>query len=145
MAWNNFRSSRIYSGQKIVVFPGYNNSNTTVSKSSGNYHTVRRGETLGLIARKYGVNTTDLKKWNNLRGNLIRINQDIRVKPPETTSQSTSSTEGKYHTVQPGDTLWEIANQYDGVTIEQIKRLNNLSNTDWLNIGQKIRLSKDKS
>lgn len=144
-AWNNLGSSRIYSGQKLIVFPGYNNSSNTVSKSSGDYHTVSRGETLGLIARKYGVRVSDLKRWNNFTGNLIRINQQIRVKPPETASQTTSAPGGEYHTVQPGDTLWEIANKYDGVTIEQIKRLNNMNNTDRLNVGQKIKIFEDKS
>ena len=35
-----------------------------------------------------------------------------------------------YHVVQPGDTLWNIAKRYDGVTVEMIKDINNLHNAN---------------
>ena len=43
------------------------------------YHTVRKGETLSVIAKKYHVTVANLKKWNNLKSNTIRINQKLRV------------------------------------------------------------------
>jgi len=46
-----------------------------------------------------------------------------------------------YHIVQKGDTLWDIAKEYDGVTVEQIKRLNKIRNTHHLQPGQKIRIA----
>jgi len=45
-----------------------------------------------------------------------------------------------YHTVQPGDTLWGIAIQYKGCTVEEIQKLNNLNNNSLLFIGQKIKV-----
>ncbi|MDZ7776286.1 MAG: LysM peptidoglycan-binding domain-containing protein [Bacteroidales bacterium] len=146
-AWNNLRSSRIYAGQKVIVFPGYNNSSSrTVSKSSDGYHTVKRGETLGVIAKAYNVKVAELKRWNNLSGNLIRINQQLRVKNPAESSQETATKEkARYYTVQPGDTLWDIANKYKGVTVDEIKRLNNIYNSKRLNVGQRIKLSAGNS
>lgn len=43
------------------------------------YHTVRKGECLPVIARKYGCTVTQLKSWNNLRGSLIYPNQRLKI------------------------------------------------------------------
>lgn len=43
-------------------------------------HTVRSGESLGVIARKYGVKVSDLKRWNGLRSDMIRAGQKLKVK-----------------------------------------------------------------
>jgi membrane-bound lytic murein transglycosylase D len=42
-------------------------------------HTVRSGEVLGLIAEKYKVRLSDLRAWNNLSGNMIRVNQKLVI------------------------------------------------------------------
>ncbi len=53
-------------------------------------HTVRRGESLGLIARKYGVKVSDLKRWNGLRSDMIRAGQKLKVHAtPKANSGST--------------------------------------------------------
>lgn len=44
------------------------------------YHTVRSGDTLGAIARRYGVSVDQLRRLNELRGNTIRPGQRLRVK-----------------------------------------------------------------
>ena len=49
--------------------------------SNPKYHTVKKGETLSSIAKKYHVSVNNLKKWNNLKSNTIRINQKLRVSP----------------------------------------------------------------
>jgi membrane-bound lytic murein transglycosylase D len=43
------------------------------------YHTVRKGECLPIIARKYGVSVANLKSWNNIRGSLIYPNQKLKI------------------------------------------------------------------
>lgn len=144
-AWNNLRSSRIYAGQKLIVFPGYQSSSSrTVAKTSGDYHTVKRGESLGIIANAYNVSVSDLRRWNNISGNLIRINQQIRVKPPVTTANTSADGDYIYHTVKRGDTLWEIARQYEGVSVNQIKELNSIYNSKRLHVGQKIKIASGK-
>ena len=101
-------------------------------------HRVRSGEVLGTIADRYRVRVSDLRKWNNIRGNLIRSGQLLKVwvKPGSqpTVASNRSSTPSdipasKTHLVQPGDTLWEISLKYKGLTIERIKQLNNLQNS----------------
>ncbi len=163
-SWNNLRGNTIYPGQKLVVYgPGYSGKKVaTASKSSStttkptdisnrdkNYHTVKNGENLGLIAQKYKCNVNDLKKWNNLKGNTIQPNQKLLVYKPkkEKTKQEISynnNLPGKYvyHTVKKGDTLWDIAKLYEGVSVDQIRKLNNIKNSKKLKPGQKLKVSE---
>jgi membrane-bound lytic murein transglycosylase D len=108
---------------------------------------VRNGDALGLIAQRYRVRTEDLKKWNNLQKNLIHPGQrlNIWVLPSTKITASNSSSkqlvppspDSKTYIVQPGDTLWDISNKFQGLTIEKIRNLNNLK-TNKLQPGQKL-------
>ena len=154
-AWNNIRGSTIYPGQKLTVYasPGGSSSGSssgTVQRSeNSSYHIVKSGENLGLIAKKYKCSVTDLKNWNNLRGTTIHPSQKLIVYEPIAKSQAqtgvvqTPDGEVKYiyHVVKRGDTLWDIAKQYDGVTVNQIRQLNNISNSRRLKPGQKLKVA----
>jgi membrane-bound lytic murein transglycosylase D len=113
---------------------------------------VKRGDVLGSIAIRHGVKVADLKKWNNLKGNNIRVGQRINIWTKQSTKStvaSSSKTSGKKVTfdasikgsktyvVQPGDTLWDITQKFNGLTIEKIKKLNKLANNK-IQPGQKL-------
>jgi len=156
-AWNNMRGTTIYPGQKLIVYADPDRKKSSTSSNSNikrsgeqSTHTVRSGENLGLIAKKYRCTTTDLKQWNNLKSSTIHPNQKLIVyKPEKNTAVSTTVVERTddgnvkylYHTVKSGDTLWDIAKQYDGVTVNQIKQLNNITNTRRLKPGQKLKVA----
>jgi len=154
-AWNNMRSSTIYPGQRLVVYPSarYNpsvapaKSTSTANKSTAptGTHTVRSGESLGLIASKYGCSVSDIKSWNNLSKNTIHPGQKLLVNKPASSVKVDENAEYVYHTVKSGDTLWDIAKLYDGVTVNQIKQLNNITNARRLKPGDKIRISVKSS
>lgn len=146
-SWNNLRSNTIYPGQKLVLYgsgsSNYYKSSTPVKRSSEkSSHVVKNGENLGLIAKKYKCTVTDLKEWNNLKSSNIYPNQKLIVYKPEAKKSSTVK-DGKYmyHIIRKGDTLWDIAKEYDGVTVDQIKSLNNIKNSKRLVPGQKIKIS----
>jgi len=146
--WNHLRSNTIYPGQRLVVYGAgsseyYRKSSAPVVRSSEkSAHIVKSGENLGMIAKKYKCTVTDLKEWNNLRSSVIHPNQKLIVYKPAEKPKSTIK-QGKYlyHVVRKGDTLWDIAKEYDGVTVEQIKRLNNLRNSNRIKPGQKIKIA----
>jgi len=111
-------------------------------------HRVSNGDVLGTIAQQYKVSVTDIKKWNNLYSNTIRVGQklDIWMVPGsyqasttvvKTAPQNMVINGTKYHVVQPGDTLWQISKTYDNISIEQIKKWNNLT-TNEIKPGQKL-------
>ena len=118
---------------------------------------VRRGDVLGKIAQDHSVRLSDLKAWNNIRGNTIYPGQKLTIylsggkkstsqvtpakkqtKPAPATNDGTF----KYHTVQNGDTLWDIAKIYDGVSVDQLLKLNEGLNNKRLQPGQKIKIQK---
>ncbi|HPS11847.1 MAG TPA: transglycosylase SLT domain-containing protein [Prolixibacteraceae bacterium] len=136
------------------------------------YYTVKTDEVIGMVAAWFKVKPSEIKYWNNMRGNLIRSGQRLTIYVPndeadyfkdfdnmsfnekqhaigKTTTQIIpglkSSTEDStyiYHVVRSGDNLWDIAKQYPGVSADDIKNLNNISNTRGLSPGQKLKIAK---
>ncbi len=116
-------------------------------------HQVRSGESLGTIARRHNVSVQDLRHWNHIKGDQIRAGQRLVLHPVPTPAKATDQAEAKaagrnkeyiYHTIQPGDTLWEIAKNYPGVSVDDIKRLNGHMNTHNLIVGKKIKVGVEK-
>ncbi len=84
-AWNNIRrSSYLRIGQRLAVSSKGSVSRASSSskavKASGQYHTVRKGESLWSISQKYkGVSADDIRQLNNLNGNSIRPGQRLKI------------------------------------------------------------------
>ncbi len=145
-SWNNLKSDNLRIGQKLIVYSSgapmaqAGNPKPVERSTTQTVHVVKSGETLGKIAQKYKCSVTDLKKWNNLKSNTIKIGQKLKVYPPEkqsTSSQNTASGNTVY-TVKSGDNLTKIAKQYN-VSVDYIKKKNNLKSND-LKVGQKLKL-----
>ncbi|MBX2965396.1 MAG: LysM peptidoglycan-binding domain-containing protein [Cyclobacteriaceae bacterium] len=102
---------------------------------------VKSGDVLGSIAMRYRVRVDDIKRWNNLSSNTIRIGQQLTIWTKQSASSETTSVAAtapkqvapvqipasKTYVVQPGDTLWHIARKFEGLTIEKIKSMNNMT------------------
>jgi membrane-bound lytic murein transglycosylase D len=136
-------------GKKELELLAKNTAGTTYGRDRIIYR-VRNGDVLGSIALRHGVKVTDLKKWNNLRSNTIHVGQRLNIflkantqakaalaTKPKTNLNTISSQGSKTYIVQPGDTLWDISQKFEGLTIEKIKSLNKLS-TSKLQPGQKL-------
>jgi membrane-bound lytic murein transglycosylase D len=116
------------------------------------YHTVLKGESLGLISNKYGVAVSELKRWNNLRSSTISSGAKLKIvstvkepvavpktvplaveKEEETAIASTEPTTSNpgeqllssVYTVQKGDNLSSIAKKFN-ISVAELKELNNL-------------------
>ncbi|HCW65531.1 MAG: LysM peptidoglycan-binding domain-containing protein [Leeuwenhoekiella sp.] len=98
---------------------------------------VRSGDYLGKIAERYGVGVSQIKRWNNLRSNNLRIGQRLTLYPSKpvasasssSASKSTSGGGQKKYVVQKGDSLWKIARKFPGVSAENLKVWNDISGT----------------
>lgn len=113
---------------------------------------VKSGDYLGKIASRHRCTVAQIKRWNNLRSNNIRVGQRLVIYrgghgPVSTSSAQTASkastashnsTETSTYTVRSGDTLSAIAEKF-GTTVSQLKSLNNLS-SNRINVGQKLKV-----
>lgn len=110
-------------------------------------HSVKKGETLSGIARKYGVSSSSIKSSNKLKSNTVRIGQKLRIKTTKKSSSSKKRSASKKrtttYTVKSGDTLSGIARKF-GTSSAQIKKDNKLKNSN-VRIGQKLKVSGTKS
>ena len=94
---------------------------------------VVKGDTLYSIANKLDTSVSELKKINNLSTNLLTVGQVLKI---PTKVVDLGNTE--IYQVQPGDTLYSIANRY-GISLSELKAINNLS-SDLLSIGQLLNV-----
>lgn len=164
-----------YFPNNTLVNPGSRSAYVTPADIKGKakvYYTVKSGDNVGFISEWYDVRASDLRYWNNINRNLIRIGQRLVIYVPENQKEkyekinsmtfvqkqamigksspvNTAKKEIKpvdsefiYYTVRRGDTLWEIAQKYNGVSSNEIKRLNKLTNDRGLYIGQKLKIKK---
>jgi membrane-bound lytic murein transglycosylase D len=113
-----------------------------VAANSGRIaYRVKSGDVLGTIASKHGVSVTQVKEWNELRSNLIKVGQTLyiyngKATPSQSLADNSSNTGQRTYTVRPGDSLW-IISQKHSLSVEYIKRLNNL-NSNNIKPGQKL-------
>lgn len=110
-------------------------------------HTVKKGESLGSIAKKYGVTVTNIKNWNNLKKDVITPNQRLTIyrsggpmaKASKQTSSGNSGTT-KTHVVKKGETLSSVANKYK-CTVADIRKWNGLKGNT-IKVGQKLKIKQ---
>jgi len=145
-------------GKKKLEYLARNTPGSTYGRQKIVYR-VRSGDVLGKIALRHHVRVSDLRRWNRIRGNLIRVGQRLSIwvlpaynsKTKKLYSASggkkrkkdgkkkplTASITGEFYHVKPGDTLWDISKLYNGISISKIKELNNLTNNR-IKPGQKL-------
>jgi len=132
---------------------------------------VKAGDNVGFISSWFHVRQNDLCYWNNIHRNMIRVGQKLVVYVPQkdkkkyekvnsmgfaqkqamvgkpVTMASAPKQEPldpnyEYYTVKRGDSIWDIAQKYTGITSDEIMKLNNISNEKGLYIGQKLKIKK---
>lgn len=116
---NNLSSNTLSIGQRLKI-PNAITSNEIT-------YTVKKGDSLWLIANRYDTTVNAIKDKNGLTSNNLSIGQILKI--PSTTNYIT-------YTVKKGDSLWLIAKNYN-TSVNDIKKLNSLSSNN-LSIGQKL-------
>ena len=138
-------------------------NNSSIGDGERITHKVRKGETLSHISMKYGVSVNNIRRWNGIKGNNIRVGQKIVIysnnKGPASSSSASSKTSSGsksdkssvkttedggylYYTVKSGDNLWDIAKKFDGVSYEQIMKINGFTKKSKIYPGNKIKIKK---
>ena len=106
-------------------------------------YSVVNGDYLGKIASNYNLKIYQIQKWNNLKSTKLNIGDNLFLYVSDDHLKKINNVKpsNKSYTVQKGDTLWDIAKMYAGVSVSRIKKLNKLkSNT--LKPGSKLIIPK---
>ncbi len=152
------RSTKLRRGQLIIVpthgpiLPEVARQVSAPEPAEVRWHRVRRGETLGSIARRYHVSQRQIQSLNGMgRSTRIRAGQRLRVSAGEAAPRAerksvrqvpvptVAAAEARSHLVRRGDTLTGLARRY-GVTVQALREANDLSVNDVLKSGTRLRI-----
>lgn len=101
-------------------------------------HKVKSGESLSVIAQKYRVSMTKIRKLNGLKSSTIRVGQTLIIAEGQPAAKQQQSSSSLIHKVKSGETLSEIALKYNS-SVKTILSHNNLSSPT-IRIGQKLKI-----
>jgi membrane-bound lytic murein transglycosylase D len=153
---NQLASNTIHPGQKLLlprddqllVDPQYASAAAELQQLQSGLiaadritHTVRPGENLSVIARRYRVSVNELQRWNNIRDpRTLRAGSRLVVFYTPTQSPSSQGGQGEIrYVVVRGDSLWSIARKYK-VRVNDLRTWNSLDKGVVLQPGQKLRI-----
>jgi len=124
--WNNISRNMIRSGQKMVIY-----------------------KPKGKSSRYSGIDEMTFRQKQEFAGRAVSKATSTASSGSSASSESSSAGTSDddpgdfiYYTVRSGDTLWDIAQKYPGVSDTDISRWNNLSNSNRIKPGQKIRIKR---
>lgn len=126
--WNKIKGSKIVPGQKLKI-------QTTVKK------TIIVDQEENNVAQNNSNEPSPQQEEERDETITEESENTASVETPKAAKEQIQP-KYKYYTVQPGDTLWKIANKHDGVSMEQIKRLNTGLKENKLAVGQKIKIKQ---
>ena len=101
------------------------------------YYIVKKGDSLWSIANKYGITVKELKEINKLTSNTLKVGQTLKL----TKNNEMIPEDYLVYKVKKGDSLWDIAKEYN-TTVDTLKKINNLSNGK-LTVNQQLFIPKN--
>ena len=153
--WNNFEGNNLLAGTKIIVSKGSDNqTEDAVAENKPEVrnveYVVKKGDFLGIIAKKNNVELADLKEWNNLDDNNIHAGQKLIIAKIEVSDAVAEKSSKKdkvskresqsHYLVRKGDSLYSISQKYPGVTISDIKKWNGIK-SESIKPGMKLKIN----
>lgn len=130
----------------------HSDSTSTAPQVSYVEFTVKKGDFLAKIAKRFNVSVDEIMKANNLKNSNLRIGQVLKI--PQTTNQNTTtvktkvnnvaseiSSGHKMYTIRPGDNPWTIAKKHN-MRVDELLKMNNLSpeKAKLLKVGDKLKV-----
>lgn len=104
-------------------------------------HKVKSGESLYIVAQKYGVTVSDLKEANDLSSNNLKVGQKLKV--PQAKKKADNTNSSSTHVVRSGESLYLIAERY-GITVNELKKANSITDNR-IKPGLKLTIPQKKA
>ena len=141
---NYLKSNNLVVGQVLRIPEVYTKPDSMIVPNYISY-TVRAGDTLYSIVKKYGVSADTIIQDNSLKNNNLSIGQILRIRSKEGEvlecfgeDFNDSISNYNVYKVQRGDSLYSIARKY-GISVDDIISVNNLNNNT-ISIGQELKI-----
>lgn len=141
---NKLDSNLLSIGQKLVI---PETDFTVYTKPNYTKYTVKKGDSLYSISKKYGISVDTIMKDNALKSNVLSIGQVLNIRIPDVEeslgvecfgSDYTPPATYQTYTVKSGDSLWSISKKFN-TSVDSIKKKNNLT-SNLLSIGQVLKI-----
>jgi membrane-bound lytic murein transglycosylase D len=107
-------------------------------------HTVKPGESLSFIAKKYHTSIDTIKKHNQLTRHRLIAGKQLKIPQSERPRNVAGLTNTFFYTVKKGDSFWKIARRFS-VSQRNLARWNQLSLKQSLRPGQKLRIKSQRN
>ena len=148
--WNNLKNGNIKLGDKLKLS---NDPTLAVaaeeakSSTETTFYTIRKGDNISLIAKNNNVTVDDLKAWNNLDNNVVKVGEKLKIEKvteviaevsKKETKKKDKYQEQKLYVVQKGDSLFSISQKHH-TTVADIKKLNDIKDEN-LQPGMKLKI-----
>ncbi|MGE5432014.1 MAG: LysM peptidoglycan-binding domain-containing protein [Syntrophomonadaceae bacterium] len=151
--WNGLHKNRINGGTRLKILAESNSPYLSPTQKS-NYkrsgltrYKVRRGDTIGEIADRFGVTVKELQKWNKLSSKRLSAGKSLKIFGNETTTAlgdntSKASATLNYYKVKQGDAISHIADKFH-VSVSNLKKWNKL-NSNRITAGKTLKIYSDE-
>lgn len=152
--WNHMRSTKVLKGQKLLVYVNVptkvavrnvnvlDNEDETVPEA--NDGAIQSSENTNVatdeIAAPENEAAVTRSNVSSKKPTPVTVKVTKDQKPVVKSEAPVKSRQYVYHIVQPGDTLWSIAQRYEGITVDDIKKVNNIHNSKSLKPGTKLKI-----
>ncbi|MEO8234371.1 MAG: LysM peptidoglycan-binding domain-containing protein [Flavobacterium sp.] len=148
--WNNLKDGNIKLGDKLKLS---NTPDIVVAVEEAKpsiettFYTIKKGDNISLIAKNNNVTVDDLKEWNNLDNNVVKVGEKLKIEKTievvaevskKETKKKDKYQDQKLYVVQKGDSLFSISQKHH-TTVADIKKLNGIKDEN-LQPGMKLKI-----
>lgn len=145
--WNNLSDNNVKLGAPMIVSNKNDDNHAVAVETKTKEYTVQKGDNLGTIARKHNTTIENLREWNSIEGNNIKLGETLIVSKTEFAANERNTKNRnipvekseKLYYVKRGDSLYSISQKFPGVSIADIKKWNNIQDES-IKPGMKLKI-----
>jgi len=138
--WNRLKSNSVKPRQELYVYVNVPKSKAEKNQTIDKNDSDKVKSTAKLISPNVPTVPVDTFNYTAYYNSMMAKNAGRGIGSGKE-SPVLNTDKVVYHTIRQGDTLWRIASQYKGASVQEIKKLNNIQNDKGLKPGQKIKIS----